>query len=166
MLTKHHLNPKGNQLFHHETDWSFWKDLFPIIVGHSLFPPHVWHFLIRRLVLNAPETRTRVGGTPTSLWCLCCSGWSLCWTSPEPEREELTGAQRCKGQGQHAPPVSEHPEAAQLCLKVSSFRLSTSYSIQNAFEKKLFYIMLFCCDVLHLIMKLRSVCLWQKERVL
>ena len=107
----------------------------------------MWHFLFRRLVLNAPETRTSAVGTPTSLWCFCCSGRSLCWTSSE--REEITGAERHKGQGQrqHAPPVSEHPQAAQLCPKVSSFSLCTSYCLQKAFFK--YYIMLLCCYLLN-----------------
>lgn len=102
-------------------------EVFEILISNLSvtvsLPPHVGHFLIHRLALDPPETRTRSGGTPTLLWCFCCSGLSLCRTSQE--LGELPGAKHRKGQGQtyHAPPVSEHLEAARLCLQVSWIRL-------------------------------------------
>lgn len=98
-------------------------EVFEILVSNLSvtvsLPPHIGHFLIHRLALDPPETRTRSGGTPTLLWCFCCSGPSLCRTSLE--LGELPGAKHRKGQGQtyHAPTVSEHLEAARLCLQVS-----------------------------------------------
>lgn len=96
-------------------------EVFEILISNlSLtvsLPPHAGHFLIHWQALDPPETRTRSGGTPTLLWCFCCSGPSLCRTSLE--LGELPGHRKGQGQTYHAPPVSEHLEAARLCLQVS-----------------------------------------------
>lgn len=166
MLTKRHFNPNGNQLFHHETDWNFWKDFFLIMVGHSLFP----------LTSN---TSSFVG---------------LCSTLLKREQELVERPHHCDVSAAAAGASVGHrrsgrnslePNAVKVRVSLSMLRQSLSIlkqlgsaskwvlfdSVQvTAFEmwlkkkKKKLYIMLFCCDVLHQIRKLRSVSyLWQNN---
>lgn len=158
MLTRHRFHPEGKQSFHRQTGWSFW-----LLSKHSWtfsLPPHIWHFLIRRFALNAGETRTRVCGTPTSLWCLCCSGWSLCWTSLE--REQLAGAPRSEVRlslsmlRQSLSILKQLGSAAKWVLLDPRSRY-----LQNEIYKS--YIMLFRCDVWHPSRTWRwDSCLWLK----
>lgn len=140
MLTKHHWHPSGNQLFPVPKRLGFLRRLISNHGWMFFLPPHIWHFLICWFMLNTGERRTRVCGTPTSRWCFCCSGQSLCWSSPQ--REQLAGAEHRRGHGQcrHAPPVPEHPEAARLGRKVSSCWLE---DLQNAVLKS-YVIFLWC----------------------
>lgn len=110
---------------------------------------HVFYFLIRRLVLDTPDTRAR----RRQMRCVCSPSCTWRSSSCEILQEPSTAKIRVGVHRQHAPAVSQPLQAVGLGLQVSCFSVSILFSVFGTFRAegsvlKLTSTTSLCCYVL------------------